>query len=120
MREDVVDGVPRCIARSQREAISSAFVPCGRAARARLQLVRALADAQHVISGVGGSSVYAVAAQGIARASARTTDAATRAAAGPDVASAVDLRLADVQLAACVKAMRTADEMTGTLVDALV
>lgn len=41
------------------------------------------------------------------------------ATAGPEVDSAVAMKQATTQISACVAAARTADEMTGTLIDAL-
>lgn len=73
-----------------------------------------------MIGGIGASAAGAVAAQGIADATSRFDAAASRiVAAGPEVESAVDMKLAQAQVGACVAAARAADEMTGTLIDAI-
>lgn len=73
-----------------------------------------------VVGGIGASAAGAVAARGIADATSRFDAAARRiVAAGPEVESAVDMKLAQTQVSACVAAARAADEMTGTLIDAI-
>jgi len=73
-----------------------------------------------VVGGIGASSAHAIAARGIADGSSRMLGAAQRiATAGPEVESVVAMSQAETQVSACVAAARTADEMTGTLIDAL-
>jgi hypothetical protein len=75
------------------------------------------------LSGVSGSgsiaTAQASAARGIATGSARLADASQRMVDGPDVQAAVDMKTASAQIRASVAVSRTADEMTGTLIDAL-
>lgn len=74
----------------------------------------------NVVGGIGASAAGAVAARGIADGTSRFDAAASRiVAAGPEVESAVDMKLAQTQVSACVAAARAADEMTGTLIDAI-
>ena len=75
-----------------------------------------------MVGGIGGGrdvDIHAAAARGIANGTARLEAAATTMVEGPDVAAAVEMSSASNQVKIAAQVSRVADEMTGTLIDAI-
>jgi hypothetical protein len=71
------------------------------------------------IDGGRGVDIQAAAARGIANGTAKLEAAATKMVEAPDVAAAVDMSSASNQVKIAAQVSRVADEMTGTLIDAI-